>query len=91
MKTARAIGVVGTGLETITSVNIAPIIDPVTAQVVLAIAIPVGGTTVVRGVGLANAVEPRSRATFANGITNFAAITMGVSGTFHTAAVGIAD
>jgi hypothetical protein len=87
----RAIGVVGAGLQTIVRDNVAAIIDSVTAQSILAIAVAVVGTSAVPGIGLANAIETRRGATFSNGVTDFTGIALRARSAFHTAAVGIAD
>ncbi len=91
METARTFRVVGAGLQTIRRLDVAPIVDAVAAQPILAISIATIGAATFRRVRLANAIETWCGAAVTNGVTDLTAIAMIVGGALHTTAVGIAD
>ncbi len=91
MKPARAFGVVGARLQTISGIDVAPVIDAIAAQPILAISVAIVGAATIPSVGLTHPIETRRRAAFANRIAHLTAVTMGIGRAFHATTVGIAN
>ena len=91
MEAAWAFRIVRTGLQAVAGCDVAPVVDSITTQPILAISVAVCRASALARIGLADAVEPRRRAPFTNQIAHFTAVTVGVRGAFDATAVRIAD
>jgi len=91
METARAFRVVCTRLQTVGGIDVAPVVDAIAAQTILAISVAIRGAPTIPGVGLTHPIESRRRTAFTDRIAYLTAVTVGIGRAFHTAAVGIAN